>query len=241
MISCGMLQAWFETEDSNGTAASTAAEGYATTASEDWLASTSVPASLAGGGSSASPGVSFLRPHRSILPGELQPVAEESLAGSTTAESAGIPAAQQPGLAEDLAASEEASMAVSVVSASTSIDSGAGFWQSPGAATASSLPSEVTVSAADAAHAAAAGLAPTGSEDIGMTADSAAAAVHAARSGSTHAAPKQVLFIQMEYCPRTLRQVGGTMHHQICYPGLCCRVLFFVSWHSLSQKLLSHG
>jgi hypothetical protein len=212
-----MVQAWFETDDGSGSAASPAAGGRATSASDDWLASDSAQTSL-GGSSSALAGVSFLRSRQGLLPSDLQPVAEESQTGGTGVESSASSSALQPGPAEECTAEQEATTA-SRASQLTSESSGAGFWQSPGEVTGSSIPAEATASAVDAAAAPAMSLPGTGTVDAGDTSDPAAAAgaAHGAAPDSRQTAPRQVLFIQMEYCPRTLRQVSGirTQAHQL--------------------------
>lgn len=209
-----MVQAWFETDDGSGSAGSPAAGGRAASASEDWLASDSAQTSV-GGSSSALAGVSFLRSRQGLLPSDLQPVAEESQTGGTGVESSVSTGALQPGATETSAAQQEETRASSTASDS----SGAGFWQSSGEVTGSSIPSEATASVAETSSAAVRSSPGTGTADVGAfpDLDSAAGATHDTAADSRQTAPRQVLFIQMEYCPRTLRQVSGlrTQAHQL--------------------------
>lgn len=201
-----MVQAWFETDDSNSSAASPASGGNAASASNDWLASNSARTSL-GSSSSAPAGVSFLRSRQGLPPSDLQPVAEESQTGGSGAESSASSSALQPHFAESPAAQQEATPA----SSTTSDSSRAGFWRSPGEVTGSSIPSEATASVAEPSSAAVRCSPGTATADLGAfpDLDSAAGATHDTAAGSRRKAPQQVLFIQMEYCPRTLRQVSG--------------------------------
>lgn len=134
--------------------------------------------------------------------------AESDMASAQTADvgSAGrsvTEAAAAPSASAGAAASLTASSAVSSATVSTDFSgSGAGFWQRP-QPTASGQPSDTPASTATAS-------AVTGSSEADVSTQPAATAADdtaATAEGSESKRPQQVLYIQMEFCPRTLRQV----------------------------------